>query len=139
MCTVQHSTLEILSAGAFSDVGVFHSALGGPCLMGQLSALCSPAHKVLDSPLKDTHTHTHTHTCTHAYKHVHLAECGAGTHTFVHSLLVLALDFSLGFLEIPASSQHSPLQKVVYFKFILLSMLEYKYSKYTMDHVLVAY
>ena len=30
-------------------------------------------------------------------------------------------------------------QTVVYLKFILLSMLECKYSKYTMDHVLVAY
>uniref|UniRef100_A0A671U6Z7 G-protein coupled receptors family 3 profile domain-containing protein n=1 Tax=Sparus aurata TaxID=8175 RepID=A0A671U6Z7_SPAAU len=28
---------------------------------------------------------------------------------------------------------------IVYLKFILLSILEYKYSKYTMDHVLVAY
>lgn len=76
MCTVQYSTLEILSAGAFSDVGVFYSALGGPCLMGQLSALCSSAHKVFDSPLKETHTYT----CTHAYKHVHLTERSAGTH-----------------------------------------------------------
>lgn len=35
----------------FSDVDVFYSALGGPRLMGQLSALCSPAHKAFDSPL----------------------------------------------------------------------------------------
>ncbi len=96
MCTVQRCTLEILSAGAFSDVGIFYSALGGPRLMGQLSALCSPAHKAFDSPLKDTHTCAYWHTL--AYKHVHLTE-----HTFIHILLLLALDFSLGFLETPGS------------------------------------
>ena len=37
------------------------------------------------------------------------------------------------------TNARNPEQKVVYLKFILLSMLEYKYSKYTMDHVLVAY
>lgn len=81
MCTVQRCTLEILLAGAVSDVGVFYSALGGPCLMGQLSALCSPAHKAFDSPLKDTHCYSHTH----AYKHGDLAERSAGTHTFIQS------------------------------------------------------
>lgn len=58
MCTVQHCTFEILPAGAYSDVGVFYSALGWPRLIGQLSALCSLAHKGFDSPLEHTHTHT---------------------------------------------------------------------------------
>ena len=40
-----------------------------------------------------------------------------------------------------SKGQHYPEQKVVYLKFILLSMLEYKYknSKYTTDHVLIVY
>lgn len=44
--------------------------------MGQLSALCSPAHEAFDLPLKDLHCYPHTH----AFKHVDLTEQSAGTH-----------------------------------------------------------
>lgn len=38
----------------------FYSALGGPRLMGQLSAPCSPAHRAFDSPLKGARSCSHT-------------------------------------------------------------------------------
>lgn len=68
--------------------------------MGQLSALCSPAHKAFDSPLEDTHTHTPVLTCTHLHINMYTSQ----STPFIHSLLLLALDFSLRFLETPGSS-----------------------------------
>lgn len=125
---MQRCTLEILSTEAFSDVGVFYSALGGPRLMGQLSALCSSAHKAFDSPLEETHTCAYLH--THAYKHIYLAELSEATHILIHSVLLLALDFSLGFLETSLSCFSSTgLYKLAVYKGIVPIQIELK-SKY---------
>lgn len=105
MCTVQRCTLEILSAGAFSDVGVFYSALGWPRLMGQLSALCSLAHKAFDSPLKDTHTHTLDR--THMHINMYAMQSAVQVRTPLYTVsFFLPLTFHLAKLKPPPQPLH---------------------------------